>query len=359
MEHSKQETVNRNAEISLKELLLKVGEWWRFLLSKWLVIGIWGIIGAGLGLTASLMQKDKYEGKLTFILEESNSGGLSTYAGLASQLGFDIGGASNNIGAFSGDNIMEFLKSRMMIQKTLLSPVAPGDKRSLADLYVSIYELDKNWSKDPAMKNVNFHVGQSREKYTLKQDSVLDQIYKRIVKTNLVIEKLDNKLDFIVVKTTTTNELFSKIFTECLVREATTFYIDTKTQRSKINVDKLQSVADSLKFLLNRQTYSVASSQDPNMNPARLIAGVNTELQTRDKVVLQTMYTEVIKNLEISKMTMVQETPIMQIVDKPILPLEIKHLGKLKGMIIGGFILSFLAVLIIFTRLLLKGVMNG
>jgi uncharacterized protein involved in exopolysaccharide biosynthesis len=95
------------------------------------------------------------------------------------------------------------------------------------------------------------------------------------------------------------------------------------------------------------------------MNPARQVAGVNTELQTRDKMVLQTMYTEVIKNLELSKMTMAQETPIMQIIDKPMLPLEKDRLGKLKAMIIGGFILSFLAVLVIFTRLLVKGVMKG
>lgn len=359
MEHSKQGTASNNAEISLKELLLKLAEWWRYLLSKWLVIGIFGIIGAGLGLTVSLMKKDKYVGQLTFILEDSKSGGLGAYAGLASQLGFDMGSSGTSIGVFSGDNIMEFLKSRMMIQKTLLTAVRPGDKTTLADLYITTYELDKTWSKNPLLKNVNFHAGKNREQFTIQQDSVLNQIYKRIVKTNLVIEKLDNKLDFIVVKTVSLNELFSKVFTECLVREATSFYIDTRTQRSKVNVDKLQFIADSLKLLLNRQTYSVASSQDPNMNPARQIAGVNTEVQTRDKMVLQTMYTEVIKNLELSKMTMAQETPIMQIIDKPMLPLEKDRLGKLKAMIIGGFILSFLAVLVIFTRLLVRGVMKG
>ncbi len=52
------------------------------------------------------------------------------------------------------------------------------------------------------------------------------------------------------------------------------------------------------------------------------MASIGSELAMRDKTVLQTMYGEVVKNLEISKIAMAQETPIIQIVDMPILPLE-------------------------------------
>src|SRR3954467_9549239 len=117
----------RDEEVSLKELLQKLVEWWRYLLSKWLVIGVFGIIGAGLGLTYALVKKPKYSAELTFVLEENKSSSLGAYAGLASQFGLDLGGGGGS-GIFAGDNILEFLKSRFMVEKALLSPVEVDGK---------------------------------------------------------------------------------------------------------------------------------------------------------------------------------------------------------------------------------------
>ena len=37
-------------EISLKELIQKLGEWWKYLLSKWWVIVFCALLGGGIGL---------------------------------------------------------------------------------------------------------------------------------------------------------------------------------------------------------------------------------------------------------------------------------------------------------------------
>ena len=50
-----------------------------------------------------------YTATLTFALEEGESGGGSL-SGLASQFGYNIGG-----GAFTGDNLLELMKSRRLI----------------------------------------------------------------------------------------------------------------------------------------------------------------------------------------------------------------------------------------------------
>ncbi|MCK7558118.1 hypothetical protein MKQ70_25170 [Chitinophaga sedimenti] len=126
-----------------------------------------------------------------------------------------------------------------------------------------------------------------------------------------------------------------------MVDVATAFYTKTKTQRSKANVDVLQTKADSLERLLNRKTYATAAAQDLNLNPARSLARVPLEMETRDKMVVQTMYAEVIKNLEFSKLTMAQETPIIQIIDTPVFPLKKIRLGKVKGIITGGMLAGF------------------
>jgi hypothetical protein len=350
-----QEHTVQKDQITLKELILGLQKWWRYLLSKWLVIMLCGLLGAGLGLTYAFLDKTNYVGELTFVLENSSrSSPLSSYMGLASQFGIDLGSGGSS-GVFEGDNIMEFLKSRMMIEKTLLSPVKIDNKTmTLVDFYIQFTELDKNWEGIPAIKGLHFPLGQERSKFTRSQDSVLNLIQESLVKSNLEISKRDKKLSFISVKCTSPQEMFSKVFVERLVKEATDFYVNTKIGHSRINVDKLQVSADSLEQLLNRKTYSLAASQDVNKNPARQVANVGTEVQARDKMFLQTMYAEVIKNLELSKMAMAQETPIVQVVDTPILPLKKARFGKLKGIIIGGFLAGFLTLVILIARRIYK-----
>lgn len=334
-------------EISIKDLILKIQEWGKYLWSKWLVILIFVSLGGGLGLVYALVKKPLYVAELTFVLEDGKSNALGTYAGLVSQLGIDFGGGSSS-GVFSGDNILEFLKSRLLVEKALLSPIILNGKvGSLADHYIDMNGLRESWKKNPSLKNLGYPVGVSRKGFTLQQDSILNSIYEKIITKNLSVTKPDKKLSFISVECTTKDEIFSKAFTERLVNEAIDFYVQTKTQRSKITVNNLQTKADSLESLLNRKTYFVAASQDMNLNPARNMAGVNTELATRDKVMLQTMYAEVVKNLEISKLAMAQETPIIQIVDSPILPLKKEKWGKFKGILVG----SFLSSVIIFISL--------
>jgi hypothetical protein len=351
MEQRRQQATVNSDEVSLREITLKLGEWWRFLLGKWLVILILGLIGAGIGLGMAFMNRARYEAELTFVLEDSKGGGgLGAYASLASQFGFDLGG-TGNVGVFSGDNILEFLTSRLMIEKTLLCPVIIGGKKmSLADLYIEATGISETWSDKPLLKGLSFPPDKDRNTFSLQQDSILGIIQEKLVEKNLEISKPDKKLSFISVKMTFLNERFAKYFVENLVREATDFYVSTKTKRSKTNVDKLQFTADSLGRLLNVKTYAVAATQDLNLNPARQLAGVKTELETRDKIMLQTMYLEVVKNLEISKMAMAQEAPVVQIIDNPILPLKKRKMGKLQGIIVGGIIAGVLGSLFLLIR---------
>ena len=69
------------------------------------------------------------------------------------------------------------------------------------------------------------------------------------------------------------------------------------------------------------------------------------ELQLMRRVeVLNAMYLEIIKNLEISKITLLNKTPIIQIIDKPILPLEEDKTSKALAGILGAFLGGFLSI---------------
>ena len=143
------------------------------------------------------------------------------------------------------------------------------------------------------------------------------------------------------------NEEVAQLFTTRLIDQATRFYIDTKTLRQRTNVNRLQVRADSIGRLLNRKTYSASAANSIllDANPAYPTANVGVELKERDKMVLQTIYAEIIKNLEISRTMLLQETPTFQIVDEPELPLKKNRTGYLKSMVFGGMILGFVYAL--------------
>ncbi|WP_291099005.1 MULTISPECIES: hypothetical protein [unclassified Flavobacterium] len=55
-----------------------------------------------------------------------------------------------------------------------------------------------------------------------------------------------------------------------------------------------------------------------------------------------------------AKVTLRKETPLIQIIDRPILPLAKERFGKAKGILLGGFLAGFLVVLGLIVRRLLK-----
>src|SRR5215213_6200439 len=121
---------------SLTELVATFKSFLNFIVSRWWVLIISVLIGAGLGAIFYYNQKPKYIAQTTFILEEKapDGGGL---ASLASQFGFNIGNMGGG-GIFSGDNILAILKSKKIVQKVLLSYVSDSgsNHRTMADLYI-------------------------------------------------------------------------------------------------------------------------------------------------------------------------------------------------------------------------------
>src|SRR5471030_629022 len=100
-----------NDEVSLKKFILRLQEWWRYLLAWWFVILIAATVGAGIGFVYACFNKPIYRATLSFALEDDkSSGGLGGALGLASQFGFDLGGSGG--GAFTRDNLLELMKSR-------------------------------------------------------------------------------------------------------------------------------------------------------------------------------------------------------------------------------------------------------
>lgn len=358
MNASKTQNVNTNSknELSLKELILKIQGWWRYILSKWLIILIVGLLGGALGLFYSLSKQPTYTATLTFVLEEENKGGLGNLGGLAAMAGINIGGSAGGI--FQGDNILELYKSRSMLTKTLLSSSGTNDSL-LVDRYIAFNNLRESWDEDKNLKTIDFSIPSS--KFTLKHDSLLGVFVNNIRKNFLQVVKPDKMLSLIQVQTQTPNESFSKDFTESLVQNVNGFYVETKTKKAFENLSIVQHQVDSVRQELNAAIGGVASAMDanPNANPARQVLRVPSSKRQVDVQANQAILNELVKNLEVSKISLRRETPLIQIVDQPILPLKQERLGKAKGIVIGGIIAGFLIVLILVLRKFILDTLNS
>ncbi|WP_029278153.1 Wzz/FepE/Etk N-terminal domain-containing protein [Pedobacter borealis] len=352
---------NNNDEISLKELILKICEWWRYLLSKWIIILICALLGGILGFWYAANKKPLYTATTTFVLEDEKGGGLGSLAGLASMAGVDLGGGGGGI--FQGDNILGLYKSRTMLEQTLLTLVdVNGKKQLLVERYIDVNELRKKWAKKPELVNLQFIADSLRDGTKLLQpnrlrDSVLGDIVSDINKNYLNVAKPDKKLSTIQVDVKAKDELFAKNFNDALVKNVNEFYINTKTKKTLQNVKILQQKTDSVRAVMNGAIYTAVAVADatPNLNPTRQVQRVAPAQKAQfsaetNKAVLG----EMVKNLELTKMTLLKETPLIQVIDQPIYPLTKERFGKLKGLIMGGFLAGFLVVLGLIVRRLLK-----
>lgn len=347
-------TTTNDDEISLKELILKIQDWWTYLLSKWLIILIVGLLGGVLGLMYSIFKKPSYIATLTFVLEEESKGGLGNLGGLAAMPGINVDAGG---GLFQGDNILELYKSRSMLTNTLLSRMANNDSL-LVDRYITTNELKEGWIENSNLSKINFNIPQ--EDFSFQHDSLMGVFVNNIKENYLNVNKPDKTLSLIEVKVTTPNESFSKDFTEALVQQVNNFYVETKTKKALESLGIVQHQADSVRNELNAAIGGVASMTDanPNANPARQILRVPSTKRQVDVQANQAILTELVKNLEISKINLRRETPLIQIIDQPILPLKQEGLGKAKGIIWGGIISVFLIILVLISIRAYKQVMQ-
>ena len=344
-------------EISLKELIEKGREWFSYLLSQWKIIVLAGIIGAALGLAYSFSKRPIYTATLSFALEDEKSGGLGGALGLASQFGLDLGSGGGSI--FTGSNLTELFKSRAMVEQTLLSPVTSNGKIiSLAEMYIQNNGWRSKWNDIPKFKTIQFLPDAQRKYFTRVHDSILGVMYQDLSKTGLVVGQKDKKIAIITIDVSTTNELFSKYFTEALVKKVSDFYVSSKSKKSRMNMYILERQTDSIRRELNGAITGVAVANDNTfgLNPAMNVRRAPSARRQVDVQANTAILTELVKQTELAKVTLRKETPLIQVIDKPILPLAKEKFGKAKGIVLGSLTAGFLIILCLILKKLIKSI---
>lgn len=322
----------------------------RIVLRKWWLFVIVGIISGILGLIYAHYQKVEYKSRLSFALDDAdNGGGISNIMNLASQFGLNFGSSKD---LFSGDNILEIMRSRRMLEGVLLSVDTFSNKPyTFIEYYL---EISGKRNRNSQIKNIHFPIGQSRANFSYQQDSLLYKTYLDFSDKSVIAQRPDRKLSIYEVNIISRDEKFTKDFTDRLVAETNNFYVEIRTKKAKETLAILEQRAAAMKGNLNSSITNKAAVQDVNINPAFSEAQVPVQKQQANIQVYGAAYGELFKNLELARFQYLNGIPLMQIIDPANYPMEKIKTGKLKMAIIFSFLAELLTLFIIGMKELFK-----
>ena len=328
-------------EITLRDIVLSVQGALRYLKTKWLFLLLAGLLGSVLGYLHAKFKPLTHTATLVFAFSESPDA-KSSLSGIASQFGVNLGGGGE--GAFQGDNLLELMKSRTLVEKALMQQAEVGGKTDFLVNHIIRHEYKRGETKEERQHDVLF---KDSNRFFLG-DSFLGVYHRAILENNqLAVSKKDDELAFVEVSFTSQNDTVSKVFVEGLVYQATELYRELKMKRFSSTVQLLDKKIDSVEVELRKSMYSVAAQEDQGSLYIRSTPQVGQVRSQYKAQVLGTMHAELVKNAELQKTLMAQQEPLFEIIDRPVYPLETKRLSRLLALVLGGFGGVFVLMLIL------------
>lgn len=351
MQNERQEDIptKPNAEISLKELILQLRSWMRYISGKWKVLLILIVLGAVAGIARNKLKPLRYIAKCNFILDEGNKSSSANLGGLA-LLGINNG--ATDAGLFQGKNLIWLYSSRLMLQKALLEPVdtaTPG--RTYMQWFLEIDEKGKKAFSQQA-KSLKF----DPDNLTRNESNIISFAVGRINSEYLKVEQAPNAENIIMVKVSAADEHFAESFANKIIEEVNEYYIRSKTQKLSEEIAVIQHKVDSFQQQMTGSMYQAASSIDaiPNPNPNRQVLSVPTRRKSVDVGISSELFIEMNKNLEAKRMMLASETPLIQVLEKPQVPLETNRSSLVNSAIIGMLIFLVIGTIVMVVMRIVK-----
>ncbi|MCH8903674.1 MAG: hypothetical protein IIA45_07155 [Bacteroidetes bacterium] len=327
--------------ISLRDLIGKILFMFRELLKQWKWILITCVIMVVLAWFYVSSRDDRYLATTTFMLANAGSSGLSPYLSMAFQLGVVP------IPNLDERKMLTILESQRVIKSALMTEVVIGEEKDfLANHYIDIYKMHDRWKKIKELKD--FYFIHDFNNLNRTEQGALNSIYGTVSKD---LMNIDNSRDGIMsVTVLSIDEEFSKYLTDFMIDAVTEYYVSHATQRGRETVNVLEAREDSVKSALAVAEIVWARWKDQSHGLVFDQAKVQEVKLRRNMEVLSTMYKEIVKNLEVARFNLLNETPIVQIIDSPKFPLPLLQMGYIKMLVIAIFLGGVLSSGVVIVR---------
>lgn len=275
---------------------------WKYL---WLFLLIF-ICGIGRAAYLILNKEISYKASVTFILQEENaSSGSSVADPLSSYLL-----TRNTSQAINLEKMREISFSQKVLTNLLFNKclIRGRDDYLINHILVIYYGNENAFFK--SFRGLN---GLNRNQYRVFSN------VSSIVRKSITITQ--TKSGAYVVTIAMKNEELTKVTTELFYQNLSNFYIDKTTEKAQANYIFLRNRLDSVRNMLYSSEYQVANFEDRARNLLLNTARVPQTRQKRNTQFYQTLYLDLIRTFENSKVSLNNITPIFQLLQRPYYPL--------------------------------------
>lgn len=338
----------QDEEITLKELIEKILEFWREAWNKkwWIILFSLPFIGY-FGYKAK-MAPITYTAQLTYTLNDGSGGG-GALSGILGSFGLGRGGKLNL------DKIVELSKSRNIQQKVLFTKIEldtfPGKKDFIANHIIAIHQLTEKWTNKKKDWSGFHFSNDSIENFSIDELKALKILHGNLVggkdvKDQIFSNGFNEDTGILTISATTRDEQLSIEYCKILYEELKQYYLLNSTQGNVSTFEFAQSKSDSVYSAMQAKEYQLARFNDSHRNLTDPGLLTQKRIMETELLKLKTMYAEVTKNKELADFTLSAGTPEITIIDQPLPPLEPQGKSLLieliKGALMGGLIaLSF------------------
>jgi hypothetical protein len=338
-------------EISLKELIEYFGAYFGALKKGVIFILILGIASAAISYLYFSSKPVNYQARLSFMLNEDESNPISGMNSILGQFGLPVINQRVNI-----SKLLELTKSRKIIQDALFEKKKIDGKNTyLANHFIEAYEMSDGWSSEyPEMKEFMFS-HDSIESFNNYENFALQSLCTLIGGTPANRSKALLETDFgqnttiMSYVVNTRNELISYHLTNCLFEATSDFYIDKSIERQKTTYEVLVVKRDSLRKEYDRLEFLYADLSDRATGLFSKKQDIKRDRTRAEMLQLSSGLAKLEENIAFVEFSIEDSTPILQVIDAPLLPLkELKvsafmsiFLGFAAGTILGSLMVLF------------------
>jgi len=351
-------------QLSTRDLILKIIKRIKRMMVYWRFVVVCTLLGGMIAFSMDLINKkeDKFGARLVFNLELGGGGaGASQLAGLSSAFGF--GAATPQYGdLFTGSNFTELITSRVVFEKALLKEIELGGKK---ELFINYYKDSSDISRtvwggglfdEPNEENIKFRFTPKKPDQLIpKENTILGDIYDKLKAETQVSPITGTTLTELTV--ISNNEMLSKRWAEVLIQTFEEFYKEVKTKKTReilaFQEDRLVRLQSQMNST-DRKLATILSQSQNVVDPS----GTMVQEQTRrSNSFYSQQYLAQLSVVDNLRNTLINQTPILTIVEPIRLPLVSSRSLIGTTMPIGGVIGFFLSFLIIAIYSIVKDVM--
>ncbi|MEO6189671.1 MAG: hypothetical protein ABIO44_04150 [Saprospiraceae bacterium] len=289
----------------------------------------------------------QYSAKAIFMLNDSG-GDNSGIASILGQFGIATPGQQVNL-----QKITEIAKTRNLAEKVFLSKATINTKEDfIGNHFIEILDHYGQWvnSNFISQKNelASFRFTQADiSKFSTIENIALKKLH--LLFLSRLETSFNDKSGIMQLTTTVADQDLSYHLCQKLFDVLSEFYIEKTVEKQRETYEGLRHKVDSIRGLLHGKDFALANFKDSYRN-TYLVQDIVPQVQIdRDVRMLSLIYGEAVKNMEISSFALQNQTPFIQALDLPLMPLELRKQNILENLIKAiayTFLLGFIFIIL-------------